>query len=150
MIKPIPFHGPIRSLTSLGMRTALIVDDVPAMRAIVDRAVRQLDVATIQARNGKEAFKQLQHQRVDVVITDVEMPLWSGFDLLQAIRHSQDRRIRVLPVIVVSSLDERTTAARTKQFAGTHFLSKPISISRLRVTLKRIATRCWTHQRSVR
>ncbi|WP_286178099.1 response regulator [Rhodopirellula sp. JC639] len=132
------------------MQTVLIVDDVPTMRAIVDRAVRQFDVATVQSGNGKEAFKQLQQQRVDLVITDVEMPVWSGFDLLQAIRRSHDRRLRTLPVIVVSSLDDRAIAARARQFAGTYFLPKPISISHLRVTLKRIAGRRWARQRGAR
>ena len=143
MIQPISLHGPVRSLTSLGMRTALIVDDVETMRAIVDRTVRQLDVATVQAENGRDAFDLLQLHPIDVVITDIEMPVWSGFDLLEAIRGSHDPDLHALPVVVISSLPDRTIAARTKQYGETYFLPKPVSIPQLRVTLKMVATRIW-------
>ncbi|PAY15297.1 hypothetical protein CKO51_32560 [Rhodopirellula sp. SM50] len=143
MIKPISLHGPVRSLTSLGVRTALIVDDVEAMRAIVDRTVRQLDVATLEAGNGRDAFDLLQQHPVDVVITDIEMPVWSGFDLLEAIRSSRDPGLQELPVVVISSLPDRAILVQTRQYEDTYFLPKPVSIPQLRVTLKMIATRLW-------
>ncbi|MDV6033855.1 MAG: response regulator [Phycisphaera sp. RhM] len=143
MIKPISLHGPVRSLTSLGVRTALIVDDVDAMRAIVDRTVRQLDVATLEAANGRDAFGLLQQHPIDVVITDIEMPVWSGFDLLEAIRRSDDPGLQDLPVVVISSLPDRAILVQTKQYDNTYFLPKPVSIPQLRVTLKMIATRIW-------
>ena len=143
MIQPISLHGPVRSLTSLGMRTALIVDDVETMRAIVDRTVRQLDVATVQAENGRDAFDLLQLHPINVVITDIEMPVWSGFDLLEAIRSSDDPGLQELPVVVISSLPDRAILVQTTQFDDTYFLPKPVSIPQLRVTLKMIATRLW-------
>ncbi|QDV40354.1 Chemotaxis protein CheY [Stieleria neptunia] len=149
MIQPISLYGPLRSLTSLGMRTALIVDDVESMRVIVDRTVRQLDVATVQAGNGRDAFDQLQQHPIDVVITDIEMPVWSGFDLLEAIRGSHDPRLHAVPVVVISSLPDRAILARTKQYAETYFLPKPVSIPQLRVTLKMIATRIWVRDHPI-
>ncbi|MCS7465492.1 response regulator [Stieleria sp. ICT_E10.1] len=149
MIQAISLHGPVRSLTSLGVRTALIVDDVEAMRAIVDRTVQQLNVTTLEAGNGRDAFDLLQQHPIDVVITDIEMPVWSGFDLLEAIRKSHDSGLQELPVVVISSLPDRAILARTTQYADTYFLPKPVSIPQLRVTLKMIATRTWLRNHPV-
>ncbi|MFG0266106.1 MAG: response regulator [Rhodopirellula sp. JB055] len=133
-------------LPTIGMKTVLVVDDVAVMRTIISRVLRDLEVESVQAADGAEAFKLLSKRTIDAVITDIEMPNWSGFDLVDAMRRSKDPRIATMPVIVTSTLQSDAVCRRARRYVGVYFMPKPISVSRLSVTLKMIATSRWLHE----
>ncbi|MCC9658374.1 response regulator [Rhodopirellula halodulae] len=135
------------SLSTLGLRKVLIVDDVSVMRVIVSRILSDLEVESVEATDGYEAFKLLNSGDFDAVVTDVEMPKWSGFELVEEMRRSDDPRIATMPVVVTSTVASKETALRARQYVGVYFLPKPISVKQLSVTLKMIATSRWLHQR---
>lgn len=69
----------------------LIVDDSRAMRMIVKRILRQTDIGdhkTVEAENGKEALKQVEDQKPDLIISDWNMPEMNGLEFLKAVRDS--------------------------------------------------------------
>ncbi|PHQ32970.1 hypothetical protein CEE69_23390 [Rhodopirellula bahusiensis] len=134
-------------LPTIGMRNVLVVDDVAVMRTILSRVLKDRQVDSAQASDGSEAFDLLSKQSFDAVITDIEMPNWTGFDLVDAMRRSKDQRIATMPVIVTSTLADKSIARKARRYVGVYFLPKPISVSRLSVTLKMIATSRWLHER---
>jgi CheY-like chemotaxis protein len=134
-------------LPAIGMRNVLVVDDVAVMRTIISRVLSDLEVDSVQAADGWEAFRLLSQQSFDAVITDIEMPNWSGFDLVDAMRRSKDQRVATMPVIVTSTLGSKAIARKARRYVGVYFLPKPISVTRLSVTLKMIATSRWLHER---
>jgi CheY-like chemotaxis protein len=77
--------------------TVLVVDDDPDARAALS-SVLTPDFRTVEAENGVEALEILEREPVDLVITDVKMPLMGGRELVRRIR--SDRRFGTLPVIV--------------------------------------------------
>ena len=109
-------------LPTIGMKNVLVVDDVAVMRTIISRVLRNLEVESVQAADGCEAFELLSKQRVNAVITDIEMPNWSGFDLVDAMRRSKDQRIATLPVIVTSTLGSKAIARKARRYVGVYFL----------------------------
>src|SRR6185436_11231727 len=82
----------------------MIVDDSPAMRSFIGRIVQLsgLDVEScVQASNGMEALSMLRSQIVDVVLSDINMPLMDGEQFLAEL--SQDAVLKGVPVVVVST-----------------------------------------------
>lgn len=83
-------------------RTALVVDDLEAHRAIFKRALAKVgDVTVAEAENGRDALEELRRSAPNLIITDIEMPEMNGIALLSAVRG--DPRFRDIPVVVVTS-----------------------------------------------
>ncbi|MBF0237475.1 MAG: response regulator [SAR324 cluster bacterium] len=90
----------------------LIVDDFTKMRAIMRSTLRKLGYDNvIEADNGESALIKLQHERVDFVIADWNMPKMSGLELLKEVR--KDERFKDLPFLMVTAeaLPENVIAA---------------------------------------
>jgi CheY-like chemotaxis protein len=81
-------------------KTVLVVDDDDAVRALLEASLpahlERFSVGT--ARNGSEAIEYLRTSPVDVLVTDVSMPVMDGFDLLAYVRNHHPN----LPVVVMS------------------------------------------------
>lgn len=105
----------------------LVVDDNPITARWVESLVRRIGFEVIVAFDGEDAIHQLAEQPVGIVISDVEMPVMNGFDLLQFIR----LRWPELPVILMSATSnaERREAARS--YGAMAFLEKPVNSDQL-------------------
>ncbi len=82
-------------------RVALVTDDSPVVRDIIAEALRSYGLQVLVASDGEEALAVLAEQpRVDVIVTDMDMPRLDGLGLVRAVR--QIERIRQVPVVAVS------------------------------------------------
>ena len=108
-------------------KPVLVVDDNPLTARWVESLVRRMGFEVIVAFDGEDAIHQLAEQPVGTVISDVEMPVMNGFDLLQFIR----LRWPELPVILMSATSnaERRDAAR--RLGAMAFLEKPVNSDQL-------------------
>lgn len=108
-------------------KTILVVDDNPMTARWVECLVRRMGFDAVLAFNGDEAIRYLAKQTVVAVISDVEMPVMNGFDLLQFIR----LRFPELPVILMSATSnaERREAARA--YGALALLEKPVNTDHL-------------------
>jgi two-component system chemotaxis response regulator CheY len=91
----------------------LIVDDSPAMRRFVRRVLELTGIELgrcLEANNGQEALELLRGELVDIVLTDINMPLMDGEELLRALK--ADHALRAIPVLVLST---DRSASRVKQ-----------------------------------
>lgn len=85
----------------------LVVDDFEAMRKVTINQLRQMGVERIEsARNGAEALRLLKNQRFDVVLSDWNMPVMTGVELLQAMR--ADERLFAIPFVLITAEAERS------------------------------------------
>jgi two-component system chemotaxis response regulator CheY len=109
-----------------GGPTLLIVDDSAMMRAMIRRVAENAGVAIgviREAANGVEALTVLEREAVDVLFTDINMPVMSGTELLQALR-DRARWPRLVTVVVSTDGSD----ARYDEMQGlnvTRFVSKP-------------------------
>lgn len=84
--------------------SALIVDDSSVMRKIVERALRQagLTIASVfEASSGLEALEVLRRQRVNLILSDINMPNMDGLEFLRQLR-AQDLAPDV-PVLMITT-----------------------------------------------
>jgi two-component system, chemotaxis family, sensor kinase CheA len=92
--------GPSRT-APLAKKRLLVVDDSITTRTLEKSILEAAGYEVVTAADGEAGWKLLQEQDVDLVITDVEMPLMDGFELTESIRRSN--RSRHLPVILISA-----------------------------------------------
>lgn len=119
----------------------LVVDDLETMRHITVNQLRLLGAGKIlAAHNGLEGLKLLHQHDIDVVLTDLHMPLMDGLELLKAIR--SDARLRKLPVILITSSAERDRVDEVIAAGVTSLLVKPYSQALLETRVTRALT--WT------
>lgn len=111
----------------------MIVDDSPAMRAFIARIVdlSGLDAAEcLQASNGQEALDLLREKKVDIILTDVNMPTMNGEEFVR--RLDQDARLRTVPVLVVSTDGSEARVQRMMSLGARGYVKKPFSPELLR------------------
>lgn len=102
----------------------LIVDDDPIVRAVVERVVRQANYDLIEAENGLEALQIIERDDPDLLVTDLQMPVLDGFELVQTVRASA--RHRAMPIVCLSSISDRDAIARLAGMGITDYVLKPI------------------------
>lgn len=82
--------------------TILLVEDTPFFLKTVKSYLESDGYEVITAENGCEALEKLEKTQVDVVVSDIEMPLMTGLELVRTIRSKE--KLRDLPVIALTSL----------------------------------------------
>jgi len=85
-----------------GRKTILLVEDTPFFLKVIQSYLESDGYQVITAENGVEAYEKLGQIRVDAVVSDIEMPLMTGIELVRAIRANE--ALRHLPVIALTSL----------------------------------------------
>jgi class 3 adenylate cyclase len=103
--------------------TVLVVDDDPLNRAMLAMSLGTLGHQVVEAGNGREAIDALAANSVDVVLTDIEMPEMDGYGLLE--HRSGDDRLRAIPFIVISGVDEMASIIRCIGLGAEDYLPKP-------------------------
>jgi two-component system chemotaxis response regulator CheY len=117
-------------------QTALIVDDSATARMLIKRCIEiagWVDADILEAANGQEALDILDVEDVDVLITDLNMPIMDGIELLKSVR--ADDHLFNLPVIVVTSTGNEAKEEELRDEGASKILSKPISPAIIAETL---------------
>ena len=116
----------------------LIVDDSPAMRAFVRRVIglSGFDASLcLEAANGKEALDVMAKEWVDAILTDINMPVMDGEELLG--RLASDDLLRSVPAIVISTDATEQRIARLLALGARGYVTKPFAPEDLRAELER-------------
>jgi two-component system, chemotaxis family, chemotaxis protein CheY len=119
--------------------TVLIVDDSPVMRSFIRRvlALSGFEVGEfVEAGDGAEALLQLGAHRVDVILTDINMPGMNGEELLR--RLGADGILRTTPAVVISTDATNERIVRMIELGAQGYMSKPFTPETLRDELERV------------
>lgn len=100
----------------------LFVEDEEDLITIIEDTLRKLQSNFLTARNGEEALKVLENNSdIDAVITDINMPLMNGIELIEQI----NTRGLTIPVIVMSAHTEAEYIDKAKALGVKNYLLKP-------------------------
>ena len=117
-------------------KTVLIVDDSNTMRKIVSRALRQagIDFDTIlEAGDGQEALTVLSSNKVDVVLSDINMPNMTGLEFLKA--KAENASIKDIPVVMISTETGADIIDEAKSLGAKGAIKKPFTPELINETL---------------
>jgi CheY-like chemotaxis protein/class 3 adenylate cyclase len=103
----------------------LVVDDSPAQRHYVADCLARQGFEVVTADNGKTALERAQAVRPALVVSDYEMPVMTGFELVHALR--RDPELRQIPVIMLTARDGKRDMAQMRAAGASAYLVKPFS-----------------------
>lgn len=103
-------------------KKVLIVEDDPAMLAILAERIAQEGFAVLQAQDGQQGLSIALREVPDLILLDLLMPKVSGTDMLSQLR--KDSRGARVPVIILSNLNENDAASKTAQLKATSYIVK--------------------------
>lgn len=116
-------------------KTLLIVDDSASMRQLVTFALKGAGYDVIAAVHGKDALSKLAGAKVDMVVTDLNMPEMDGITLIKQLRSSPATKFT--PVVMLTTESQEAKKTEGKQAGASGWIVKPFTPDQLIETVKR-------------
>jgi two-component system chemotaxis sensor kinase CheA len=104
--------------------TVMVVDDSITTRTLEKNVLESNDYKVVTAVDGADALDQLKTKKVDLVVSDIQMPKMDGFELTSTIRGEKDHRH--LPVVLVTSLESEEDKEKGVKCGADAYITKGI------------------------
>jgi two-component system chemotaxis response regulator CheY len=115
----------------------LIVDDFSTMRRIVRGLLKEIGYANAdEAEDGAVALKMLQNAKYDFIVSDINMPVMNGFELLNAVK--ADNGLKHLPVLMVTAEARKEDIVRAAKDGAAGYIVKPFTKATLEEKVQKI------------
>ncbi len=137
-------NGAIRGYTG-DRRQILIVDDRWENRSVVVNLLDPLGFTTLEASNGREGLEKAEDYQPDLIITDLQMPVMDGWEMLDRIRHSETLKDALVVVSSASVFSE--DRQKSLDSGGDDFLAKPVHSNELYRMLEKYLHLKWIYDR---
>jgi len=105
--------------------TILVIEDDDCVRQTLQDMLELNGFTVLTASNGRDGFAAAKQALPAMILTDIEMPGMTGFELLQHLRADPD--LRTLPVIVLSAKVDRTAMRQGMELGAADFITKPFT-----------------------
>lgn len=115
----------------------LIVDDFSTMRRIIRNILKEIGYTNAdEAEDGQAALNKLRGGQFDFVVSDINMPIMNGFDLLKEIR--ADETLKGLPVLMVTAEARKEDIVAAAQGGASGYIVKPFTKATLEEKVQKI------------
>ena len=106
---------------------ALIVDDSSVMRKIVERSLRQagLDLSVLEAGNGADALGLLDGNLVDLILSDINMPVMDGLEFVRQLQTME--KLRGIPVVMITTEGSESNVVQALSLGAKGYIRKPFT-----------------------
>jgi len=125
----------------------LVADDSATMRAVIKKTVEMAGVPVgnfFEAAHGKEALEILENDWIDVILSDINMPVMGGMELLREVAGNDDFRRIPLIFITTESSEARMDEARRLGAAG--YVRKPFQPESIKKILYEVLEKAYQHK----
>jgi two-component system chemotaxis response regulator CheY len=115
----------------------LVVDDMSTMRRIVKNVLKQIGFwDMVEAENGQDALNKLKSDDIGLIVSDWNMPVMQGIELLRAVR--ADAELKHLPFLMVTPEAQKENIIEAVQAGVSNYVVKPFSPEALQGKLEKI------------
>ena len=117
----------------------LIVDDSQTMRKVIHKALQLSGLELgrcLEAGNGQEALAVLNTQWIDLILTDLNMPVMNGLDLVKNLK--DNKTLQSIPVVLITTEGSETRLQELFQLGVKDYIQKPFHPETLRDVLTRL------------
>ena len=132
-----PEHSAKQHVGPMGDLNTMVVDDSRMSRNLIKRVIENLGINKIvEADNGMRAIELMYEQTFDLIITDYNMPIMDGKELIEHIRHEENHAN--VPILMVSSESDLKRLAAVRQAGVSAIFDKPFEVDEVRQIIARI------------
>ena len=125
-------------------RTILVVDDMPINRSLIVELLEPLGFIILEAKNGQEALEKANTTNPDLIITDLMMPILTGFQLIKRLHESPE--LKNIPIIASSASEFGTELYNSLDAGANAFLPKPVNADTLMQQLQEYLQLEWIYE----
>lgn len=118
------------------MKKVLIVDDSISMRQMVGFTLKQGGFDVVEAEHGQDALDKLQGAAVDLIITDLNMPVMDGITLIQNVR--KQPALKTKPILMLTTEGLASKKEQGKAAGATGWIVKPFDPEKLLQTIAKV------------
>jgi two-component system chemotaxis response regulator CheY len=113
----------------------MIVDDSASLRQMLNFTLSEASYEPLEAANGEEALKILGHEQVDMLITDLNMPVMDGLTLIREVRSKQSYKF--IPIIMLTTESQAEKKLEGRSAGATGWIVKPFTPQQLIGVIKK-------------
>lgn len=121
---------------STGMRTILVVEDYDDVRQMLKLLLESEKFRVLEAGDGSEALKVVRDHQPDVILMDLALPGFDGFETIRRIRTIDG--FQDTPIVVLTAYTGSATYESALRAGSNYFMGKPIDFDELAALLKQI------------
>ena len=115
----------------------LVVDDFATMRRIIKGNLRQLGFSNVlEAEDGRLALEELKKNKVDLIISDWNMPNLTGLELLKAVRG--DEGLKLIPFVMIIAEGQKDNVMEVAKAGVSNYIIKPFTPETFEEKLKKV------------
>ncbi len=114
----------------------LVVEDAQVVRNLIVQGLSQAGFMVLSAANGQEALTVLESAKVDLILTDLNMPVMNGRDLTREIRKSDEHTNK--PILMLSADQDDISMSREKSLGVDEFIRKPFAMEKLVILVEKM------------
>jgi len=118
------------------VKKVLVVDDAVTMRQMVSFTLKRGGYDVIEAEHGQDALNKLQGTTVDLVITDLNMPVMDGITLIQNLRLLPTMKSK--PILMLTTEGLAAKKEQGKAAGATGWVVKPFDPEKLLLTISKV------------
>ncbi len=118
--------------------TILVVDDEPRNLKLLEAILTPLHYNVVKACHGEEALSIVHKMTVDLVLSDVMMPVMDGYEVCRYLK--QNENTRLIPIIMVTALNDMESRVKGIEAGADDFLSKPVNKIEMQARTKALIT----------
>lgn len=117
-------------------KTALIVDDSTSIRQMVAFTMKEAGFQVVEGANGQEALDRAQGQKVDVVVTDLNMPVMDGITLIRQLRTLPE--FKFTPILMLTTESQESKKQEGRAAGATGWIVKPFNPQQLLAVVAKV------------
>jgi two-component system chemotaxis response regulator CheY len=110
-------------------KTVLVVDDSASMRQMVSFTMKEAGFDVVDAGNGQEALARVQGKSLNLVITDLNMPVMDGMTLVRQLRAKPE--FKYTPILMLTTESQQEKKLEGKAAGATGWIVKPFNPEQL-------------------
>ncbi len=118
------------------LKCIMVVDDSETVRQVLHLTLTNAGFDVLEAEDGVDALKKLSDARVDMLITDLNMPNMDGLELIKMVRQEGEHRFIPIVMLTTESSEEKKQAGREAGASG--WIVKPFKPEQLLKVVKMV------------
>jgi two-component system cell cycle response regulator DivK len=122
--------------TNAVVKKVLVVDDNPVSRELIREVLEDDKCKVLEAENGEEALKMIGDDKPDIVLLDIQLPVYDGYEVLYRVRTRL--KLSKLPVLALTAYAMQGDREKALDSGFDAYITKPIDAAALRLQVNKI------------